>query len=81
MVSDVEVRREMAAEAGGHLLIPAVNKFDSNIITPGTAYMARVGSWMRAHFRERMQSDPRYKKIKVSSRSDGLVGLTFLLDH
>lgn len=29
-----EVRREMAAEAGGDLDIPEVDRFDSNIITP-----------------------------------------------
>lgn len=29
-----EVRREMAAEAGGDLEIPEVERFDSNIITP-----------------------------------------------
>jgi hypothetical protein len=32
--AEAEVRREMAAEAGGDLSIPDVERFDSNIITP-----------------------------------------------
>jgi hypothetical protein len=32
--AEFEVRRELAAEAGGDLNIPQVERFDSNIITP-----------------------------------------------
>lgn len=32
--AEAEVKREMAAEAGGELNIPDVDRFDSNIITP-----------------------------------------------
>ncbi|GAX74491.1 hypothetical protein CEUSTIGMA_g1940.t1 [Chlamydomonas eustigma] len=51
-----EVRREMLSEAGGTVTIPPVKRFDSNVITPGTAFMVGISSCLKDWARKKLQS-------------------------
>ncbi|KAF6261699.1 XRN 5'-3' exonuclease N-terminus-domain-containing protein [Scenedesmus sp. NREL 46B-D3] len=56
-----EVKREMLSEAGGGIAIPDVQRFDSNIITPGTDFMNELAQWLRDWAADKAASDPRFK--------------------
>ncbi|RZF36370.1 hypothetical protein LSTR_LSTR002966 [Laodelphax striatellus] len=60
------IRKEMAEK--GMTLPPLKEKeshFDSNCITPGTPFMARLSDCLHYYIHERMNSDPGWQKIKV----------------
>eukprot|EP00775_Hariotina_reticulata_P013272 gene13272-13403_t len=57
---EAEVRREMASEAGGGLIIPMVKRFDSNIITPGTEFMLLLAEWLRGWAADKVRQDDRF---------------------
>ena len=39
--------------------------FDSNVITPGTAFMANLAKWLRYYVQLRLHSDPAWANIQV----------------
>lgn len=42
-----------------------VEAFDSNCITPGTAFMARLGAHLRFHIRRKMKDDPEWQTPRI----------------
>ncbi|MEW5320458.1 MAG: hypothetical protein WDW38_011529 [Sanguina aurantia] len=61
-----EVLREMTSACGGVLPCSLTGpKFDPNIISPGTAFMDHVAQAMRRMFRRKIESDPKYARLKV----------------
>ena len=60
-----QVRREMEGQAGGKLNIPALPDFDSNIITPGTEFMARLATEMRRFFAIKLIHDEGWRHLTV----------------
>lgn len=61
-----KIRAEM--EAKGYTLPPEKDKsshFDSNCITPGTEFMARLTECLNYYIHDRIANDPGWKKIKV----------------
>ena len=60
-----QVRREMEGQAGGKLDIPALPDFDSNIITPGTEFMARLATEMRRFFAVKLLNDEDWRHLSV----------------
>ena len=61
----LQVRREMEGQAGGKLDIPALPDFDSNIITPGTEFMARLATEMRRFFAVKLLNDEDWRHLSV----------------
>ncbi|RVE42242.1 hypothetical protein evm_013101 [Chilo suppressalis] len=55
---------EEEAKAKGEVL-PAEKRFDSNCITPGTVFMARLHEQLRYFVKEKMSTDPLWSKVKV----------------
>ncbi|KAK9824293.1 hypothetical protein WJX72_009218 [[Myrmecia] bisecta] len=62
---EAEVRREMEGEAGGAVHIPALPDFDSNVITPGTAFMARMAQMLRSFFEQKLACDVNWRHVQV----------------
>lgn len=62
---DLRLRAEMAAE--GIAVAPKVTSeaFDSNVITPGTPFMARLSAALQYYVHARLNSDPGWANIKV----------------
>ncbi|CAH0767356.1 unnamed protein product [Bemisia tabaci] len=61
-----KIRSELALK--GVFLPPEKEKgehFDSNCITPGTPFMARLSNCLHYYIHSRLNSDPGWKKIKV----------------
>ena len=55
----------MAAAARRGEPIPEGEQFDSNCITPGTAFMGRLGAHLRFFIRKKMAEDPVWQQPKV----------------
>ena len=55
----------MEGQAGRELDIPALPDFDSNIITPGTEFMARLATEMRRFFAVKLLSDEGWRHLSV----------------
>lgn len=54
-----------AAARKGETQPEGVEVFDSNCITPGTAFMARLGAHLRFFIRHKMQSDPVWQAPRI----------------
>ena len=64
--AEAAVRREMASEAGPSApAIPPLPDWDSNVITPGTAFMARMSAHVRGFVREKLRCDPLWRRLAV----------------
>lgn len=55
---------EEEAKAKGEVL-PTEKRFDSNCITPGTVFMARLHEQLRYFVKQKMSTDPLWSKVKV----------------
>ncbi|XP_073951725.1 5'-3' exoribonuclease pacman isoform X1 [Choristoneura fumiferana] len=55
---------EEEAKAKGEVL-PTEKRFDSNCITPGTVFMARLHQQLRYFVKHKMSTDPLWSKVKV----------------
>lgn len=55
----------MEGEAGCPLAVPILPAFDSNIITPGTAFMARLAQHLRTYLAEKIETDPDWQHVQV----------------
>jgi hypothetical protein len=61
-----QVRREVEAEVGPCCVaIPPLPSFDGNVITPGTAFMARLSAHLEAFFRQKLGADPDWQHLLV----------------
>ena len=59
------VLQNIAAAALRGEPIPEGEQFDSNCITPGTAFMGRLGAHLRFFIRKKMAEDPVWQQPKV----------------
>ncbi|XP_041976065.1 5'-3' exoribonuclease 1 isoform X2 [Aricia agestis] len=57
-------RLEELAKAKGEVL-PAEKRFDSNCITPGTVFMARLHEQLKYFIKQKISQDPLWSKVKV----------------
>ncbi|CAH2075536.1 unnamed protein product, partial [Iphiclides podalirius] len=60
---EAEKLEEQAKEKGE--ILPAEKRFDSNCITPGTVFMARLHEQLRYFVKQKMSTDPLWAKVKV----------------
>lgn len=58
------MRREVAAEVGD-AYIPPIPNWDSNVITPGTAFMAKLAASLRAFLHAKLAADPAWQHIQA----------------
>ncbi|KAJ1987342.1 5'-3' exoribonuclease 2 [Dimargaris cristalligena] len=58
-------KEELSRELGLPPLVESGDKFDSNVITPGTPFMARLAAALRYYVAERMNSDPAWAGLQV----------------
>ena len=62
----MKVRREIATQAGCRASdIPRLPDFDSNVITPGTAFMWKLAAAVRAYVQHRLLCDPLWQHLQV----------------
>ncbi|KAL6054122.1 5'-3' exoribonuclease 2 [Balamuthia mandrillaris] len=59
-----EIRQELL-KMGREAPPPKEHRFDSNVITPGTKFMARVAESLDFYITERLNTDPGWKGVKV----------------
>ena len=63
------MRRELAGEVGiSSAVIPPLPNFDSNVITPGTLFMARLAAALREFLQKKLLCDPAWRHVMVSRR-------------
>lgn len=62
-LKEVIIREELLSN--GKVLPPKKQKFDSNCITPGTPFMARLAQCLRYFVAERISNKPTWANIKV----------------
>ncbi len=55
----------MQAVLGPDVVIPELPSFDGNVITPGTAFMARLAAMLRGFFATKLQTDPAWADVAV----------------
>nr|XP_032510846.1 5'-3' exoribonuclease 1-like [Danaus plexippus plexippus] len=60
---EAEKLEETAKEKGEAL--PTEKRFDSNCITPGTVFMARLHEQLKYFIKEKISTDPLWSKVKV----------------
>lgn len=60
---DVEVQEAKAKSKG--ILIPNEKRFDSNCITPGTLFMAKLGEQLKRFVEHKISDDDAWKKCKI----------------
>lgn len=51
----------------GKRLPPKKNHWDSNVITPGTEFMAKLAENLRYYIAQKMQTEPLWENLKVNS--------------
>ena len=62
----VEAELDAELRANGHEPPPAEGSgFDSNVITPGTAFMGRLAKWLQYYAQSRIHSEPAWARIKA----------------
>lgn len=61
----VRFRRDLLEKRGKSVLPPGAPGFDSNTITPGTDFMARLSRALEWYILDRLDSDPGWEKIVV----------------
>ena len=59
-----QVRREVAAEVPG-AFIPPIPNWDSNVITPGTVFMAKLAASLREYLCRRLSTHPHWQHIQA----------------
>jgi hypothetical protein len=59
-----QVRREVAAEVPG-AFIPPIPNWDSNVITPGTVFMAKLAASLREYLCRRLATHPHWQHIQA----------------
>ena len=65
----LRLQAEQAAQAQGEEL--SAEPFDSNCITPGTAFMQRLGAHLRFFIRKKLASDAVWQKPEVVFSGEG----------
>jgi 5'-3' exoribonuclease 2 len=64
----VEAELDAEMRANGHDPPPPEGGgFDSNVITPGTAFMGRLAKWLQYYTQARIHSEPAWAGIKASA--------------
>ena len=72
-----ELRQEMAARGLAVPPEPEDPPFDSNVITPGTPFMARLALYLRWYIRYKVANDAGWRGIKVILSDVWGLGLHF----
>ena len=49
----------------GDAYIPPIPNWDSNVITPGTAFMAKLSASLRAFLNAKIADDPAWQHVQV----------------
>ena len=65
LVTMLQIRREMLAQARNAIIIPPLTPFDGNVITPGTPFMARLAADLLRFIEHKIGSDPDWRHIQV----------------
>lgn len=60
---DAEMQEIKAMKKG--IVLPKEKRFDSNCITPGTSFMAKLGKQLKCFIEHKISTDDNWKKCKV----------------
>ncbi|OQS01710.1 5'-3' exoribonuclease [Achlya hypogyna] len=72
--AEVEAEAREYMELMGHKVPAKHTPWDSNVITPGTKFMAKLAKYMRFYVRDRINTCPGWKNIKVVFSDAGVPG-------